>query len=65
MDFEPYTVFKRLDQMNTGQIGAAHFMLIMKQNGYRTLTMMDYHKMLSFFNISNKKDNSINFEEFL
>lgn len=29
-DYEPYTVFKRMDPMNKGLIGAANFMLLMK-----------------------------------
>ena len=65
IDFEPYMVFKRFDQKNSGLITAVHLLKVMKENGYRDLQKTDFSKMLIYFNISNKQTPSMNFEEFL
>ena len=65
IEFEPYTSFKRMDSNNDGVISEPHFMVMMRQNGYRTLQLQDYQKLVQYFNISNKPKPSLNYEEFL
>jgi Ca2+-binding EF-hand superfamily protein len=48
-DFEPYSAFKRLDRLNTGELTCQQIAKYLKENGYREITKEDCIYMVRYF----------------